>query len=285
MAKSYLNRSGYSGNIKVACEAVLLELLQILGEFRQAIVLVGGSVPPVLAPNAVARHVGTRDIDLALNIQSVPQATYARFRETLLRHGYEEGRQPFMFFRGVEATPGEIVQVEVDFLAGEYGGTGKSHRTQRFDDVMPRKARGCDLAFDDYIELELSGELPGGGRVTHQVKVAGAVSFLVMKSFALADRLKAKDAYDINFVISNYPGGLEALVAAFEPHLHRGLVKEGLSCLRRQFESVGHSGPHRVAEFEELDDREEIARLRRDAYERVSRFLAMVLPQDKDGEG
>ena len=59
---------------------------------------------------------------------------------------------------------GRLIQVEVDLLAGEYEGTGPRHRTQKFDDVLARKVRGADLAFESFTEVELQGELPEGGK-------------------------------------------------------------------------------------------------------------------------
>ena len=67
--------------------------------------------------------------------------------EHLLSQGYVQGKQPFIFHRTVAMGDREII-VQVDFLSGEYGGTGKSHRTQRVQDMRPRKARGVDLAFE-----------------------------------------------------------------------------------------------------------------------------------------
>ncbi len=63
--------------------------------------------------------------------------------------------------------------------------------------MRPRKARGCDLAFDAPVELDVEGEPPGGGLDHASIRVAAIVPFLVMKAMALADRLKEKDAYDI----------------------------------------------------------------------------------------
>ncbi len=53
----------------------------------------------------------------------------------------------------------------------EYGGTGKSRRTQVVQDVRARKARGCDLAFESYVTVTIEGELPGGGVDRVSVKV------------------------------------------------------------------------------------------------------------------
>lgn len=276
MAKEYVSRSGYTGREVEACNSVLLELAHILGEFRGSMVLVGGGVPPFLLPHAADKYIGTMDIDLALNIDDQPEATYARFRETLIRHGYEEGEQPYIFYRDVPTADGSSIRVEVDFLAAEYGGTGRSHRTQRFDDARPRKARGCDLAFTEYIEVDIEGSLPEGGKDTQKIKVIGLAPFLVTKAIALNDRLKPKDAWDIYFVISKYEGGVEAIAASFTPVLSHGIVKEALASLRKAFESVEHVGPKLVSDFEEIDDREEVARVRRDAFERVNGLLAAI---------
>ena len=118
--------------------------------------------------------------------------------------------------------------MQVDLLAGEYEGTGASHRTQRVHEGRARKARGCDLAFDLYVDIEIAGELPGGGKDRASIRVSSVVAFLVMKGMALHDRLKEKDAWDVYFTLINYPGGLDALAEEIQPHLDNGLVKEGV---------------------------------------------------------
>ena len=46
--------------------------------------------------------------------------------------------------------------------------------------------------------------------------------------------------------------------------------------LRKGFESVEHIGPKLVTDFEEINSREEIERIRRDVFERVNRLLEIV---------
>lgn len=273
MAREYLGRSGYTTREIEACTSVLLELTHILGEFRDSMVLVGGGVPPLLMPDVADQHCGTIDIDYALDIDEQPIDSYAHFRDTLVRHGYEEGKQPYIFTRDVPTQDGESITVEVDFLAGEYGGTGRGHRTQHFDDARPRKARGYDLAFGDFIEIEIRGTLPDGSKDTQTIKVCGVAPFIVMKAIAMNDRLKPKDAYDIYFVISHYQGGAEAIADKLRPMISNALVQEAIANLRKGFESVDHFGPKWASDFEEIDDREEIARVRRDAFEQVNRLL------------
>ena len=268
-------RTDYSADAVAAARAVMLELVRLLGEYRDEIVIVGGWVPELLLPLAQPGHIGSTDVDLALDHRRITEAGYQTIREHLLRHGYVAGTQPFIFFREV-VVAGRPIPVKVDFLAGEYGGAGWSHRTQPVRDVAARKARGCDLAFELNTQVKIEGTLPGGGLDAAEVRVAGIVPFLVMKGMALHDRLKPKDAWDICFCITNYPGGLAALVREFRPHLAHGLVAEGLRKIREKFLSPIHIGPKSVADFEEITDREARDLRQRDAFERVNHVLRQL---------
>ena len=265
----------YTADAVEAARSVLLELVRILGEYRNDIVIVGGWVPELLLQEAQAPHIGSTDVDIALNHRSLQEAGYKTIQELLLARGYREGRQPFIFYRTVTVNNREII-VQVDFLAGEYEGTGKSHRTQEIQDIRARKARGCDLAFEISTEVRISGTLPEGGIDSASLRVASIVPFLVMKGMALYDRLKEKDAWDIYFCLYNYPGGLDALVREFQPHINRGLVREGLIKIAEKFASLEHVGPKFVADFEELTDPFEREFLQRDAYERVNYLLEQL---------
>ncbi len=161
----------------------------------------------------------------------------------------------------------------MDFLAGEYAGSGKSHRTQRVQDMRPRKARGCDLAFEMPVEVVLQGILPNGAMDSVKVRVASIVPFLVMKGFALGNRLKEKDGYDVYYAVTCYPGGQEALVRAFAPFHRNRLVRESLAIIAEKFASPEHIGPRLVVDFEEIVDPEERVAIQRDAYERVQDLL------------
>ncbi len=97
-----------------------------------------------------------------------------------------------------------------------------------------------------------------------------------MKGMALHERLKEKDAWDIDFCVRNYPGGFDALVATFRPHLQQPLVREGLAKMAEKFSSPEHSGPVFVADFEELVDPEDRALHQRDAFERVNFLLQQL---------
>jgi hypothetical protein len=188
--------------------------------------------------------------------------------------GYrQDEQQPFRFFKAVTLGEGLPVDVEVDLLAGEYGGTGRGHRTQPVQDVRARKARGADLVFEHCMQVRVSGRLPNGALDTVTIKVADIVAFLAMKGMALHDRRNEKDCYDIYYCVANYPGGIDALAEAFRPFVGNRLVAEGLSKIRAKFLSPGHFGPVAVAEFHESSDADERAVVTRDAYERLNALL------------
>jgi hypothetical protein len=271
-----VTRRDYTAEAVEAAKSVLIELMHLLSEYRDEIVLIGGWVPELLHPQEPRRHVGSMDIDLALNHLKI-QDGYRRIEELLHNRGYyqEDGRQQFVFFRDV-LVAGQTVTVQVDLLSGEYEGTGKGRRHQVVQDLKARKVRGCDIAFVMAEEIEIEGEIPGGGLDRVTIRVASIVPFFVMKGMALDERLKEKDAWDIYYCILAYPGGIEALAEVFRPHLSHGLVQEGLAKIARHFADIRSIGPRFVAAFEEADDPEEIERISRDSFERVNAFLEML---------
>ena len=266
----------YSADQVEAARSVLLELVHLLGEYRDDIMVVGGWVPQLILPPGPTPHIGSIDVDLALNHRHLREAGYATIQALLARRGYEQDpRQPFIYHRTVVVN-GNAIKVEVDFLAGEYEGTGAKHRTQPVHEGRARKARGCDLAFDLYVETNIEGQLPEGGRDQALIRVSSVVAFLVMKGMALHDRLKEKDAWDIYFTLTNYAGGLDALAGEIRPHLDHGLVQEGFTKIVEKFASSDHVGPKFVADFEDIQDRDERAIRMRDAYERVGYLLRIL---------
>jgi hypothetical protein len=268
------SRRDYAAEAVAAARSALVELVQLLGEFRDQLVVVGGWVPVLLLAGAREAHVGTLDIDLAVDFQRLPEASYTTLLRALTRRGYrQDDRQPFRFFRDVPVTGRAPIVVEVDLLAGEYGGTGPGHRTQPAQDTRARKARGCDLVFADPRIVTVEGDLPGGGRLTVPCRVAAIVPWLVMKGMALADRLKEKDAYDVSYCVRAYPCGPVGLAEEFRPHLGHSLVREGLGKIRAAFLSPDHAGPRWVAAFLDVTEAEARAILQRRVYEEVTVWL------------
>jgi hypothetical protein len=267
-----VSRRDYAAEIVEAARRVLLETLRVLGEYQDDIVVVGGWVPELLLSQTEARHVGSIDVDIALDHREIGEVGYRSILRLLQARGYKQGKQPFIFHRSVKIGDREIL-VEVDFLSGEYAGTGSSRRTQRVQDLHPRKARGIDLVFELPEKITIRGQLPGGGDDVAEVQVASIASFLVTKGMALHHRLKEKDAWDIYYCVRYYPGGIDALIHAFNPLLSHGLTQESLAYIAEKFASPSAVGPTHVADFEEVDDRAARELIQRDAYERVHYLL------------
>jgi hypothetical protein len=197
-------KNEYDRLLVEAAHRVLLEVARLLYDYREGIVIIGGSVPGLIFDQNLLEHIGTIDVDIALDRNTIQEVGYRSIMQLLSKRGYVQGNQPFIFYRTLQVNDQEIT-VEVDFLAGEYGGTSKKHRTQVVQDLHPRKARACDLAFHNPIQITIEGILPEGGKDRASIQVASIVPFLVMKAQALNSRLKEKDAYDIYYCVSNFP--------------------------------------------------------------------------------
>ncbi|MBU0595491.1 hypothetical protein KJ567_02245, partial [Candidatus Bipolaricaulota bacterium] len=153
-----VSRRDYNAEQVAAARSVLLELMLALGEYREDLVLVGGWAPTFLIPEPSKPHVGSIDVDLAVNHIHVTEDAYETIRTHLLKRCYKPvPGNPAAFRRQVGG-----VAVQVDLLAGEYEGTEKRHRHQRIQETHLRKARGCDIAFLDPESVLLEGELPEG---------------------------------------------------------------------------------------------------------------------------
>lgn len=242
-------------------QSILLELMTILGRYRESIYLVGGWVPYFLLKHFqkndnTFQHAGSIDIDLAIDFAEVSQNQYTGIVELIEKRGYKSKKDklgkdiPFSFERTVSG-----LTVEVDFLAGEYGGTTKSHRHQKVqDDFLARKTRGADLLPEHHIVFQIDGYLPDSSRHHSDLRMADIVSILAMKGITISDRYKEKDAYDIYALIANYKDGATSCFEEIKPFCKKDLVAEGLKSICEKFATEGSVGPVWAAKFMEPDN-------------------------------
>jgi len=111
--------------------------------------------------------------------------------------------------------------------------------------------RGVDLAFEACEEISIEGEMPGGINNIVRARIVRPEAFVLIKAFALAERAKEKDAYDIAFVLHNYLPSLSSFANAMAPLIVDGLGAEAYQILVEKFaslESVGPSWSAKVAE-------------------------------------
>ena len=76
-------------------------------------------------------------------------------------------------------------------------------------------------------------------------RVVRPEAFVLIKAFAMDERLKAKDAYDVYFVVSQYPGGPKELGIRISSMLPNGLVEDAVQILRNKFAQLESIGPVR----------------------------------------
>lgn len=271
-----VTRDDYDDAKVAAVRAELGSAFRALGEYREHMVLVGGWVPEMLMPDSEERHAGSLDVDIALDHKAINDSFYARITEILGRLGYVRDAKIQHRFTKPISVQGSSFDVHLDLLAGEYGGRSKSHRHQHVQDVEAHKARGCDLAFDSAVELELEMTLVGGAVAKVRLRIAGIAAFIVMKAFAMKGRDNPKDAYDIAYCLRNYPGGVEAVAEEVRKFGTHGLVREAMGYLSEDFKSIDQVGPTGVAIFQGLLRGEDRELARRDALERVQELIRLV---------
>ncbi len=213
----------YSEGQKEAAHRILVELVNIFGEYEEDIRIVGGWVPDLMFPGE-----------------------------------------------------GHIGSVDVDILAGKYGGTQEKKRSQHIQGMRALKATGGNFAFDyPSQKISLEARRPDGAVDVANVSVIAVVPYLIMKTAAMG-RGKAKDAYDIYFLIRHYRGGVKELAKEFQSNAGNKLVQEMEEKLACKFASPDHAGPKDIVDFLGLMDEDEIEMTKRDAYEQMQALVRLI---------
>jgi len=258
-----------------AARAVLLELNQVLGAYREHIAVVGGWVPFLLAAGGTPRHVGTLDVDIALDHRRVPEEAYATIHELLAGAGYVRHATKEHKYLRTFAIEGQLHTVEVDLLAGEYDGRSrKKHEHQHVQDVRPHMARGCDLAFgQDRVMVRVEGTQPSGAHDIGEVPVVSIPCFIVMKGITLGRRKNPKDAYDIYYILKHGSGGPSGAAKAMQSLKDHGLAKEAFQTIHAKFSAIHSVGPRDVVFMLGETDPGAVAATSQDAFQQVARFL------------
>ena len=245
--------AAYEERTTAAVRSVLIEIAQILGNFRGKFVVIGGAVPWLLLDNDEMRHVGTLDVDLGLHAEALGGSEYVKLVDALKEHEYKQdaNRREFQLVRQVPAMDdGPPIDVVVDFLMPRDAVIAKN-RPPIIDDFHVVRASGAGLALRSYEMVELTGGMPGGAVNRVELAVASVPALLAMKGFALDRRYKRKDAYDVYYCVRNFPGGPDALAEVCRPLLKHEDAATGYRHLDAKFESVNDIGPVCVRQFVE----------------------------------
>ena len=224
-----------------ASRSVLIEVANVLGSFRDHLVLVGGWVPELLFPNR--GHMGSLDVDLAVAPTALADNAYQTICRRLLDAGYIHKIDPTCFVKEVAGAP---EPVKVDLISGQYQ-AGQKSTAIRINELALSSLKGTDLAFEACDVLEITGRMPDGMQNVVRVRIVRPEAFILIKAFALDERTKDKDAYDIAFVLRRYEPNLPTLAEQLRPHVAKGLGREAYEILKAKFASIDSVGPDRAA--------------------------------------
>lgn len=266
--RNYLD---YSEGQKEAAHRILIELVNLFHEYEDDMRVVGGWVPDLMFPDE--GHIGSVDVDILINHLTLSDAGYQSMARILKKNGYMEHPEKYFSFVKTVQVEGVAYDVDVDILAGMYGGTPEKRRSQHVQGMKALKATGGNFAFDFQPQkIKVEARRPDGAVDTAHVNVIAVIPYLVMKTAALG-RGKAKDAYDIYFLLKHYHQGIHKLAAEVGQYKEYEIIKDMALKLNEKFASEKHAGSVDVADFLEIEDLEERDIICRDAYEQVQALL------------
>ena len=101
------HQNEYGARQTEAARRALVDLGQVLAAFQDCLVVIGGWVPDLLLPNAEEPHVGTIDVDLALDAEKLNEGRYAELLNLLLNtRRYRPGTKQFQLVADVDLGDG-----------------------------------------------------------------------------------------------------------------------------------------------------------------------------------
>lgn len=237
-------------------ERALVSVVRQYGEVPEFVVL-GGLVPEVLCTQAPVEHAGTSDVDVQVDLEIAHGSTNAaRLERALLAAGFQPDDE--RVWRWMTSEFGTRSVVKFELLADRP--TAPSGTSLTFDDCRQLGAanlRGTGFAARDRVLRTLSND--GDGAV--QVYMAGLAGFLLAKVAAARGRRKAKDWYDIAFVLlHNDAGGPELAaqqVIRLFPEVLNGEMWSALCDLRANFATPDAQGAAAYVRGVGADDMDE----------------------------
>jgi hypothetical protein len=153
-----------------ACRSVLIEVLTILGKHREYLVVVGGWVPPLLF--GPGDHIGSLDVDLAIDARRMPSYVYETIPNELRKHNYYTAESPNRLLRELDVD-GRPFTVIVDLMTAP-GSTPPQESHRLVHGMQTWCASGVEVALDHFVDREIDGKLPTGGINRVTVHVASA---------------------------------------------------------------------------------------------------------------
>lgn len=263
-----------------------------LGDYLAEIVVVGGVVPLLLidqtpGPANPDPHLGTLDLDIALAVSFVGSGAYENLPQLLRGAGFAPDKPTLWRWRHQTHTS---VAIDLLFKADSAEASGKTKWLVQ-DELAALMNRFMPLAHVGPRQVSLVGRFDLNGTLCREVTVSvcAPASFLALKAFALNQRQKAKDAYDLFYMLNGYETGISALAQEYAALLQnpqlavRSLAREGFELLSQHYREPRSPGPAEYALFMGATG-EVAAEHRADAWGLGSQFVTEVLRGPTSGE-
>jgi hypothetical protein len=234
----------YTEQVKSTLLLIATKLQDVLDE---ELVIVGGLAPTLLPGGG--DHVGSLDVDVAVSLGIKSRERYTEVVERLRGAGFKEVTKDGKAVRWRLELDGRRARVVVEFLISAEGADEGGGLVRISDDLDALSVVGLDLAFQELVEVELDGTTPDNERARRRVRVCGPGAFVVLKARALRKRGENKDAYDLQYVVRNWPAGASDIAERIRLLLEAERAQEAVRWLREDFETVAHVGPQRAAKF------------------------------------
>lgn len=192
-----------SDEARQAAELALVRVAHHYGG-RPGFVLLGGLVPALLCAHTHQRHAGTTDVDVQVDLEIAGGSVEAGRLEAALRNAEFEPGGEYIWRWKLAGSP---TVVKFELLADL--GNQPNEAIIEFDDCDELGAvnlRGTGYAAQDIAIQKISAKDHGTWREV-EINVTGLAGFLLAKMAAAHGRHKAKDWYDIAFVLLNNDHG------------------------------------------------------------------------------
>lgn len=192
-----------TGRARRAAELALVRVCNHYGE-RPNFVLLGGLVPALLCSDSDRLHAGTTDVDVQVDLEISDGADHARRLEIALKNAdFRVDSEQIWRWETVQGGGYKAV-IKFELLADlddqPQGANIHFNRTEKLGAI---NLRGTGYASKDYTPTSLVA-YDQGARITAEVNVTGLAGFLLAKTAAAYGRHKAKDYYDIAFVLLHH---------------------------------------------------------------------------------
>ncbi len=281
MASRYI--TDFDDELVTTSKSALIELVRVLNPYKDALTLIGGWVPFLLLERFQEnhdpfRHVGSIDIDWVIDPNQIDPSQYSSIRTLLEDSDWKSGtKSEFMYEKEFKGRDKSKITITTDFLTPRPADVSKK---KRHTEIQPGlKGRNLDsaiLAVDHHLTETLQGELPNGADTEVSFRMLDIVGCVGTKSFALEDRYKHKDSYDIVSVLFHCGKGPKEAGSLFKSFLKEEIVSQSLDILNKKYSRVNSEGPVLYADFVQGGEGLGTPQDKQTAFQVVNEFLNKV---------